>query len=445
MKYVLVLSLAAFALALTLAMATVQPPGGPGLTTLRWSTDPNPARQTQIGEFVRQHPDLRVQVDTGERARLVIQCATGVGPDVMDLDLDTMETMAESGVLLDLTDLAPAAGFAPETTFPAIRPALSVGGRQYRFPCNVNVQAILYNRAIFDDHHVPYPRPDWTWEDFVATGRAIVRAPGDSGRRHFGMVNAGPTFFNDLLTSHSAHYFTADGRRCMLDSPEAVAAMQQYADLMHVEGIVPPPEQSAAASGQGGWGSGNINWFSAGDAAMICIGRWYIVQLANYPELKPHLAAVREPHFPGQPSCVMATSRAAGINARTTHRDAAVAFLRYLASPEYSALVVGDGDALPPLPSLARNGGALANRSVPDAAFHQVFVDAVADAAVQDRSPYVDLSIVNRWIAERLNQVENRATDPAAAMRSLTAEINRAIALNIERRRDLHERVAANP
>ena len=437
MKYVLLCALAVFALGFALAVGSIKPLGGPGITVLRWATDPNPARRVQAAEFTRLHPDIRVQVDAGDRSRLVIQCATGAGPDVMDLYEDAMQTMAESGVLQDVTQIAHPAGFGPEATYPAIRPALSVGGKQYRFPCNVTAQAILYNRKVFDDHHVPYPKPDWTWDEFIATGKAILDSPSDSGRKHLALANAGPLLLDDLLASHGAHYFSEDRQRCTLDSPEALAAMEQYHDLMFKHGVVPRPEQSASMSGQGGWGSGGVNWFSAGDAAMICIGRWYIVQLVNYPELRSHVAAVREPHLPGQPSRVMAAARGAAINARSRHREAAVKFLGYLASPEYGSLIVKDGDSLPPLPTLARDGQALANAAVPDPAFHQVFVEAIADATVRDRSPYIDPTTVSRWLTERINQVENQVVGPHEAMRSLTAEINRTIRLNLERRPDL--------
>ena len=443
MKYVFAAGLLVFAVAYALAIGTLQTPDPPGVTTLRWATDPNPARTMQIGAFAALHPDIHVKVDSDDASRLLIQCATGVGPDVMDLSADTTRSMAEAGVLLDLTDIARSDGFSPELTYPSIRPALMVNGRQYRFPCSVSVQAILYNRRIFDDHHVPYPKPDWSWDDFVTAGRAILHNPSDSGRKHLALVNAGPAeFFNDLLASHGARYFSEDGRRCVLDSPEAVAAMQQFHDFMYVSGVIPRPNQSAAMSSQGGWGAGEINWFSDGEAAMLSIGRWYIVQLVNYPDLKPYLAAARMPHLPGQPSRVMATTRAAGINVRSPHRAAALQFLSYLASPGYSALIVQDGDALPPSPEAALDGRMLANSAMPDPAFHQVFVDAVNNAVTQDQSAYIDTTLVDRWTLERINQVENQVVSPDEAMHSLSREINQTIELNLSRRPDLREMAA---
>ncbi len=438
MKYFFALALGLFLAGFTVAVSTLKPSGRPGVTTIRWATDPNPARTVQVAEFERMHPDIHVEVDSGDNSRLVIQCATGVGPDVMDMSETTMQSMAEAGVLLDLTDLARAGGFSPEATYPAIRPALMVNGRQYSFPCNVYAPVILYNKRIFDDHHAPYPKPGWTWDDFTAAGRAVVASPGDSGKKHLGLVTLGAQgFFSDLLVSRGGRYFSADGRRCILDSPESLAAIRQYYDLMYRDGIIPPPSEAAALSGQGGWGAGAINWFSNGEAAMISIPRWYLVQLVNYPGLRESIAAVSEPRMPGQPSRVSAGARAATINARTRYPAAAAAFLSYLASPQYAAIIVHDGDALPPLPSAARDGQALVNGIIPDPAFQQVFVDAIKDAVPHELDPYIDAKLVDRWTTQRINEIENHVVGPEDGMRALTVEINRSIDLNLSRRPDL--------
>lgn len=441
MKIIFAVGTALFAIAFAIALATLEPISKPDETVLRWATDPNPARDRQSRQFTAEHPTLRVVPESSDATKLIVQCATGVGPDLMDLSESAMQSMVQAGLLVDLTEIAKTHGFDLSKTYPAIGEALCVDGQQYRFPCNVNVQAVLYNRAIFDDHGVPYPNADWTWDDFVKAGRMILENPSKSGKKHIPVANWSPQeFVADLFATHGVKYFSDDGLTCTLDSPEAIAAFQQYHDLMFVDRLLPTPEQSAATSSQGGWGSGGINWFSSGDAAMIFIGRWFTVQIANFPELREHLGAVRIPRFEGQPSIAATRARGVGINALSPNRDAAVEFMRYLASPEYGALIVRDGDSLPPTPDLAGSGESLINPNMPDAAFHQVFVDAIANAIPQDTSPYVDAAQVSRWILEAISIIENRVATPEQAARSLTAEINKTIQRNIERQPHLRER-----
>ena len=173
---------------------------------------------------------------------------------------------------------------------------------------------------------------------------------------------------------------------------------------------------------------------------MIMIGRWFTVQAANFPELQGNLAAVRLPRLPGQPSRGYTRARGVAVNARSRHPELAVAFLSYLATPEYGRKIIEDGDSLPPNPEMAPDGAALANKAVPDEAFHQVFLDAIRDAQPPDTSPFVDATQVQRWIIEMLGRVENRVVTPAEAARQLAAEINRAIQRNIEREPQLRAR-----
>ena len=69
-------------------------------------------------------------------------------------------------------------------------------------------------------------------------------------------------FYEDMLIGHGGRCFTPDGLHSRLDSPEAIAAMQQYYDMMYVHKIIPTAAEAAAMSSQGGWGSSGLNWFS---------------------------------------------------------------------------------------------------------------------------------------------------------------------------------------
>jgi multiple sugar transport system substrate-binding protein len=443
MKYVFLAAFAVFLGLYAIATLTLKPPSGENVV-IRWATDPNPARDRQSAGFAKANPGFQVVTETGDATKLVVQCATGVGPDLMDLNEASMNSMVQAGLLMDVTELAKKHGFDGSKTYPAIRDALSVDGRQYRFPANVNVQAVLYNKEIFDDHGVSYPSEGWTWDDFVAAGRAISETPSKSGRKHIPVANWSPQdLFNDLLVAHGGRSFSEDGLRCLLDSPEATAAFRYYHDLMFVHRVLPTPEQSVAMSSQGGWGSGGINWFSSGDAAMIMIGRWFTVQAASFPKLQANLAAARLPRMPGQPSRGFTSARGVGVNAMTRNPEAAVKFLIYLNSREYGRSIVEDGDSLPPNPDMAKDGAALVNSGAPEPAFHQVFVDAIKDAIQQNTSPFVDAAQTQRWISESLGRVENRVVTPEQAASELAAELNRTIERNIEREPQLRSRADA--
>jgi multiple sugar transport system substrate-binding protein len=453
MKRVFLVFLAIFAALYVGAEATLKRPKNDGIVRLRWATDANPARKVQTDLFHKLHPNIEVTVDPGlggDQTKLIVQCATGTGPDIVDVyDEQQMVALVEAGVLLDLTPYARRMGFDPSKTYPAIKNGLMVGGRQYRYPCNVWANCVVYNKRVFDDHGVPYPKPNWTYRDFIETARRIRNTPSKSGQKHIVVANfSNQWFYDDLLVGYGGRFFTPDGLTCLLDSKEAIAAMKLYHDLMYVHGAIPTAAETATMSGQGGWGSSGLTWFSTGRAAMIFIGRWYIIQLPSYPDLKGWLGAVRLPRIDGRPSTGVTDTRAAGINVKSPYRKEALLFLQYLASPQYSKVIVDDGDSLPPNPALARTGKDLANKIVPDPAFHQPFIDAMRDAHPLDVSPFVDDGLVMRWLKEHIEKVENNVMRPEDAMHALAAQINQLIRVNLERRPDLqrkYEQVTGRP
>jgi len=423
------------------AQATLIRPPADNIVRLRWATDPNPVREAQIALFQKMNPGIEVAVDptSGDPSKIIVQCATGTGPDVMDCGQAPMTSFVEAGILLDLTPYAKKMGFDVTQTYGAVREAISVEGTQYTFPCNVDARSIIYNKQVFDDHGVPYPKPNWTYAEFLQTCKQLRQRPSKRKRKSLVMANSGGLFL-DYFMGQGGTFFDADGLHCTLDSAVGQKSMQQYHDLMYVEKAIPSPTEAAAMSSQGGWGSGGLNIFSQGQAAMLPIGRWYIVQVPNFPELKGHLGAVTYPRLTEGPAVVNCGARGAGVNVKGTHIQESLLFLKFLASPEYSRNVAEVGDALPPNPALAKTGKDLVNDMVADPAFHQPFIDAIKHARSPRYSPYMDPQLMSRWMSEFVEKVENRILTPPQAVKMVAAQVNRQIRINLERRPDLQRK-----
>ena len=412
---------------------------------LRWATDPAPSRELQIKAFEQRHPGIRVMVDPGvgnDQIKMIVQCATGVGPDIIDIqNQEQMAGLVEAGILLDLTPWATQMGFSTENTYPQIKNALIYEGKQYRYPCNVYARSLIYNKTIFDKLKIPYPQPGWTWADFIRIGKLIQTNQRGMDTKYVPLANYYSHWFvQDLMVAYGAHYYRDQGLRSDLDSKEAIQAMQAYYDMMHVDGVILTPSEGASLSSQGGWGSGAVNWFSGGQAAMIMIGRWFLVLVPHFPSLQGNLGVVELPSLPGHPPTGVVEARSAGINAKSLHPQEALLFLQYLASSEYGKIIVQENDSLPPNPNLARTGADLVNTLEPNPGFHQVFIDAIAHGQTTDISSFVDPNQVILWLMERIDKVENKVLTPEAAMKGLAREVNQQIRLNLERRPDLQDK-----
>ena len=437
----------------SIAVSTLEMQGDPNRTTIFWSTDPNPARIKQVAIFEEMNPGIEVIVDKRDATKVIVRCATGTGADVVDVyDVFELATFAEAGVLMDLTPFAAEMGFSTQNTYASLEMGLSYEGKQYRFPDNVHANAVIYNREILEDHGAPIPSAEWTWEDFIKIALAVKNNPSKSGEEHIPLANWNSVWvFQDMLIGRGGRLFSEDGLTSALDRPESIAAMKMFRDMALVHDIMPTSAEAKSLSSQGGWGSGGIAWFFNKQAALIFIGRWAIVRIPAYlkrnPDIDRKIESIVMPRVSGRPSTVAVRTRAAGINAKSRHPQAAKRFLQYLASPEYSRLIVEDGDALPPNPMLARTGADLVNDIIDQAEFHQPFIDAVRTGRPLDPSPFIGAGIVNRWITEAVESVENGA-DPERQIFQLAGEINERIRQNLRRRPELqekYERVSGRP
>ena len=427
------------------AVATLESVGDPTRTTVVWSTDRNPARLLQVDVFERMFPGLQVIVEKRDPTKIIVRCATGTGPDIVDVgDIFEFSTLVEAGVLMDLTPYAANMGFGPDRTYASLEEAITYEGRQYRFPCNVHANAVIYNRHILEDHRAPLPQPGWTWDDFVESALAVRNNPSESGQQHIPLANwLSEWVFQDLLISYGGTFFSSDGLHSALAEEPALQALRRFRDMALVDDIMPTSAEARSLSSQGGWGSGGISWFFNQQAAYIFIGRWGIVRIPAYlkrnPGLKGRLASIVMPRAEGRPSQVGVRTRAAGINAKSKQPEEAMKFLQYLASDDYGRIIVKDGDALPPNPALARTGADLANAIIDRPEFHQPFIDAARTGRTLDLSPFIEAQIVRRWIVEVVESVENGA-DPDEELRRVAAEIDERIRQNLRRRPDLWEK-----
>lgn len=137
---------------------------------LYWTTDPAPARQSQLAGFTKWQmahgdttalgrPVVAVDIDANNsgESKTLIQGVSGVASDLIDVrtSLGELGLYQASGILKDVTRVARKRGFSPEATWPALRSQLTVHNRQFLFPANANVNLLWVNKDAFDKHHVP--------------------------------------------------------------------------------------------------------------------------------------------------------------------------------------------------------------------------------------------------------------------------------------------------
>jgi len=214
-----------------------EPVSANGRTVVTWFVLITPLHDlyaAEAAEFERAHPDIEVRMvwvpESEFNAKLKTLAAAGRLPDLFlagDVWMSYLHPL-----MRDLTPLVrrDAAEIGLDDYFPQIRAAMQQDGRYYVLPEELNVSLLYYNRRLFAEAGLPEPSADWTWGDLVRAGQALTH-PGQPGRPQVWGCSRVENWWAEWLTyvrQAGGEVFTPDGKRCLLDSPAAVAGLRFF-------------------------------------------------------------------------------------------------------------------------------------------------------------------------------------------------------------------------
>ncbi len=392
-----------------------------GKTRIIWTTDDNPARKDQIAIFDREFPRLKLTIDptNNDMSKIIVQTMAGIGPDVIDCyDRMQVHTYYQAGILADLTDMAEEAGTTPEISWPAARENMMIGDRQYGFPTNPGPWVIFYNKSIFDKAHVPYPRGDWTWDQFVEVAKKVTLKNPDADRNEtYGIMGYD---LMEAIWQNGGHFYSKDGTRCTLDEPAAVGAAQWMMDLQFKEQCAPSPSEENAMAAAGGWGQGIITLFDAERLGMIRYGRWGLVIWRKNPKLRIGVAPL--PY--NREHATTFVTRISVLNKRSPYLREAFNFMRFLASEDYCNQINDSADNCAPVMKYCYQDRFLHNPKFPQEDFNDVFREQMKWARSVELSKFVNPFVANRIFQRYLDLMRNKEMTAEEAMQACAAEIN---------------------
>ncbi|WP_163509563.1 ABC transporter substrate-binding protein [Fodinicola acaciae] len=152
--------------------------------TLTWWTgqagEPQAVLQKLAKDFSRLHPNVTIRLSSGAPTttellqKLTAAFATTNYPDLSYTYGSWTGQLAASGRTLDFTDQVKDPSVDWTEFSSTARHACSPGGKVIGFPSLVDDLALVYNKKLFDDNHIPYPTANWTWDDFRAAAKKIT-------------------------------------------------------------------------------------------------------------------------------------------------------------------------------------------------------------------------------------------------------------------------------
>lgn len=336
--------------------APTDSPAAVVLTMGSWRPDDVEQMNHILAQFHEQYPNITIQFEPTNapeyNAVLEAQLRDGTAPDLFYLrSYAVSRSLYEQGYLESLDNQATLQeNFTPDM----LVPWSTDDGKPYGVPFIATSHGIYYNQDLFTQFELDVPT---TWEELLSTAQTLkdntiipfANASGDPWTiAELVFMNLAPTF----IGGREGRQMYLSGERCFDDS-HIVAVFEAIQDIAPFL----PDNQGLLAY------SDSLQLFLQGKAAMWLGGSWDIPFFeAEKPNFAWSVFAVPPPS--GQEGYVTFQLDAGmGLNAASNHKEEALLFLDWMASPEFGALL---GNELPGFFPMHVQAPALTNQHAND-------------------------------------------------------------------------------
>ncbi|MBI1296704.1 extracellular solute-binding protein [bacterium] len=302
-----------------------------------------------LNNFMEANPNITVEyIHTPERYMEVLQTmlAADNAPDIFKVGGNFYPDLAVKGALMDIGDQIagdPILG-DPEYFFPLEEKRSTVDGKWYGIGSTFQWRMLYYNTTALAEAGVEPPSTDpaqaWGWQDLLSTARSLTRDsagrhPGDAGFDVQDVAQWGlfipDSHYDNYIYSNGGAVF-GDTNEYALDTPEAIEAMQTFADLWLKEQVA-PQGSVLQETGMNAW-----QMLATGRVAMIQDGNWALQDISKMEfDFGVGVLPIMQ-----QPATVVGSSWTS-VYAETAHPDAAWQLFQFLNLDDYQSHLVRVG------------------------------------------------------------------------------------------------------
>lgn len=238
--------------------------------------------------------------------------AGGVQPDIGTMGLTWGSEFGRLGALVELRQAFPEDTQAiHDATFAGLWESIEQDGQVFGVPFDQSLQILYYRTDLI-------PQPPQTWEELAALLQDLRQ---DGRRMILDWGNLSWIGYAPFLWQAGGDFYTPDGRRAALDTPQAVRALEFFRDLYALHEV---PRTSIPLE-QG---------LRTGEFPLGISGNWKIITLTvGVPEIAGKWGIAPLPRGPSGKRTAFLGGRIMGIFANSTHRSEAWQFIRYLFEP----------------------------------------------------------------------------------------------------------------
>ena len=337
------------------------------LVVLHWSGEGGPEEDAivegALRAFEQSHPGVRVRrINPGDAGsfytKLQTMLASGEPPDAFYVGAERVASFADMGLLepLDARLEADAKSKAPNPVelagfYPSTVAAFRYDGKRngqgplYGIPKDFTTVGFYYNKDIFTKAGVPFPKDDWSWDDYLAAARAIAKTKDANGEPYIGSeFVTWPMMVRAFLRTEGAEVRGNDFDDLRMNDAQTVAALDRLRAWRQDETNTLTSGRSKLATGAAVFTTGRVGM--AGP-----FGRWVVPEYRRIRDFDWDFAPMPR----GKVSANVIATVAWSVSARSRHKDEAWELVRWLVSPDSQAANARLGLAIPTIKAVAES------------------------------------------------------------------------------------------
>jgi multiple sugar transport system substrate-binding protein len=367
-----------------------------------------------VSAFEQTHPEIDVYPihATNYMDKLQVMIGGGTPPDLFYLGDDNIVAYAKAGGLASFEEMRRSDTlFDEEDYFELPFNAFKYDDELYGLPISWTPLVLYYNKDIFDKAGMPYPDSTWDWGDFLSACRKCTKdTDGDGVIDQFGyLLSTGWTFTFNWIWQNGGNILSPDGKRCVIDSKEAVDALQFLADLRWKYSVSPTPEQIAQR-----------DLFTTGKIAMIVSGRWVVPRYRTIKDFRWGIS-----HLPkGKVRATPIFTTAYVMSNKSVRQRDVWELAKFLSGKEGSGFIAELGLGVPSVKSVAHSPHFLNREKLPENS--EIYLDALSYARLGTRTIYwqeigniMDTHLDELWFGKK---------DAKGVVDAIVEEVNRVLA-----------------
>lgn len=320
--------------------------GNKVLRVLNWgNTEEEKIANEAIARFNENNPDVEVKQTcvpvtswSDFIQKWITMSTSGEAPDVINIGLEAVQMAVSNDLLMPLDEIVSEdqdLSKVKEEYAPVLLDGFCVDDNLYGLPNGTQTMVMYYNKTMFDEAGLEYPKDGWTWDEFYEDAKKLTKSDGSV--YGFGLSSSYFQLTPWWSTNNTA--LVDENQNPALNSKKMVESVE-FLDKLVKEKVTPDPISSDV-----------YTMFSSKQLAMVGAGRWVLNTWQDAGLTNADFDCVQWPVNEKEGSVFGGAAWC--ISKNTENKELSIELLKSLVSEETLKAVAAGGQQVPPTESLA--------------------------------------------------------------------------------------------